>query len=184
MGKILRVGALVGLLLGAAFYALATVASYERLHGPNYGECRAIAHGICLGLWTYSQVHEGKLPDGLGDVLEMNAPAWDERNLQCPVLRQDEKGRARVKDRPMDYIYVGQGLNVHELEYPEEVILLFDAAGNHPNGTRTVLWANCSCGTLDEEDFRSAVHRALHVVHYPPAGARALAAELEGAVPR
>jgi len=96
--------------------------------------CRVNIEAMALRLWGYAVQHDDVLPETLEQVGYSNLRA------QCPgTYRRDrEAGR---RPRESDYVYVGAGLNLQEIPGPEGCPLLFDKKGNHPDGTRNVLFA-------------------------------------------
>ena len=59
--------------------------------------------------------------------------------LACPIA--EYRGTLRALD---GFEYVGEGLRIAHLRHPEVVPVLFDRAGNHPDNSRCVGFANWS----------------------------------------
>ena len=132
---------------------------------PVIGDCLARVHLLMLDLYAYANSHGEVLPASLSDLRSFalagvgpDRAAVAEKQfdmmLACPIA--EYRGTLRALD---GFEYVGEGLRIAHLRHPEVVPVLFDRAGNHPDNSRCVGFANWSEDELTEAEFRQALVR-------------------------
>jgi prepilin-type processing-associated H-X9-DG protein len=104
--------------------------------------------------------------EGNGGVLPQTIRSYDvigyDEDIECPLARGSlESHRNRSGSLPPvpDFEYVGAGLDLGKL--PPRFPLAFDKRGNHPDGTRSVLFADGSVRLLSEQEFQALLRKLL-----------------------
>lgn len=146
-----------------ALIALSTVAVCrfvvwpDRPRRPIIG-CIVGLDSVFFCIRHYAMEHGGRLPDCLAEVDAKPA------SLLCPVAeRFRDAGQITLGS---DYVYVGGGLEWGEIPSPEKTPLLFDRLGNHPSGTRTVVFCDGSYTVMEEVEFQRVLREAVSAGHY------------------
>lgn len=147
-----------------ALIALSTVAVCVFVIWPDrprrapITDCKHVLHNVFLLIHDYAMEHGGKLPDCLAQV------AAEPALLLCPVAVQfREAGHITLVS---DYVYVGSSLEWGEIPSPEKTPLLFDRLGNHPDGTRNVIFCDGSVRLMEEAEFQRVLREAVSAGHY------------------
>ncbi len=95
--------------------------------------------GIWIALEEYSDIH-GEYPVSLASLIDRGLTT--ETTLRCPF--QAYKGK-----RGVDYSYV-RGLHLRD---PGDWLVAFDRRGNHPDGSRSVLYVSGRTASLSADEF-------------------------------
>ena len=112
-------------------------------------QCWHRVYRIGLSLEMYRYYHGARAsPEGASDF-----PWEDKRTFLCPVKRRGGLAGTGVVEGWGDYVYVGDQIESVPPEQLGRTPILFDKAGNHPDGTRTVLFADGHIEVLSEEEF-------------------------------
>jgi len=152
-----RVGAVLLLVAGVGL-GLFAWCEFQRAHTPWKSGC--LTHLTILGveLRMFAEGNEGLLPQ---TIRSYDVNSYDEA-IECAFLRGTRGSRTdrRGSLPPVpDFEYPAAGLNLGEL--PNDFPLAFDKRGNHPDGTRSVLFADGSVRLLSEQEFQALLRKLL-----------------------